>query len=147
MLGMESRRSVACARRKISEEAWTRSQQMADSPTEDDPGAALSSPFWSFDVLLKPNHCWQNLWEVLGKYLKKGASAKRLLSLSSCFCQLSGKTPPGPDTVRKDQKGREKKINKVPQLEYKNILDGEKSLDSIMFFSSSISPVLILGHA
>lgn len=25
-------------------------------------GGTLSSPFWSFNVLLKPNHCWQNRW-------------------------------------------------------------------------------------
>lgn len=72
-------------------------------------GGVLSSPFWSFDVLLKLNCCWQNLWEVLGKYFKKEASAKLLLSLSSFFCQFSGKSPPGPDTVRKDQRGGGKK--------------------------------------
>lgn len=42
MLGTESRRSVAWARRKLSKEAWTSGWRMAESPTEDD-AVVLSS--------------------------------------------------------------------------------------------------------
>lgn len=72
-------------------------------------GGALSSPFWSFDVLLTPNRCWQNLWEALGKYFKKEASAKLLLSLSLLYLPAQWKNSPWARHSKERPKGRGKK--------------------------------------
>lgn len=76
----------------------------------------MACPSLSFDVKTEPL-----LTESMGgagKIFKKErerereVSAKLPLSLSSCFCQLSGKTPPGPDTVKKDRKKERERENK-----------------------------------